>query len=916
MKKKLLSLLFILALTMGITLTAALENPVSAVAGEKYTLNLSGTFNYASGQEMIGYINDERAGQGAGALKLDSQLTDAAMQRAAEIAYFFDHTRPDGTQWSTVNTRAFGENIAAGRTTASATFDQWMNSQGHRENMMSARYTRIGIGHFYHNGLNYWVQLFGIDAKNYAEARTNTADVSVAISIVEGTSPVLINGGVLSPDSMLNLIIGNTAPLKLSAVNADWTYASCVFDPDSFNWSSDHPSIASVSEDGVVTAVSVGQTTIRVTAKKGSVSGLYFKVNVGKDIGKMTIAEIPSVAYCGTAHTPSVSIKDGSTVLKEGRDYTLSYRNNINAGTAYVDIKGMGSYEGTTTKTFNITSIDLTDKTEIQIDSWDDSAYGSTRDFLMDTMRVTYNDKVLTAGNDYSVYAITRVGSQPYSVTIRYLGNYSGKSVIYNLEKCIIASIPDQAYTGQPLTPELGNNLQEGKDYHAVFSNNINLGTAKVVVQGLGNYKGIVTRTFNIVPIDIGTKDFVLSQQSFTYDGQNKEPGVIIDGLNEGTDYTVSYGENINAGKGTVIIKGLGRYTGTVEKSFTIEPAKMQGVTATDATFVYDGKSHSIAVQGVPAGAEITYAKMMKGPYTSTLPTLTDAGEIRIYYRVEKENYHTVTGSAFLTIEPAVLPDNITLSFVQTVYTGETKMPEVVVRDADGNMMSEGRDYIVKYGAGKTLPGNYNVQITAAGNYSGSKILTFTIVPKKPDAVSAKLTTYKAVKISWSESVGATGYNVYYKKAVSKKWTLMNSTTKTSLKKANLAGGIKYNFKVIPYYQELGSKTKSFSGAQYKIATVTTLKKVKLNKVVKSGIKVKVTWNDLQGESGYQISRATKKNGKYTIICKTIKSNTKSRLVKAKKGKTYWYRVRAYKTVNNKPVFGPWSAPKKFKRYR
>ena len=81
----------------------------------------------------------------------------------------------------------------------------------------------------------------------------------------------------------------------------------------------------------------------------------------------------------------------------------------------------------------------------------------------------------------------------------------------------------------------------------------------------------------------------------------------------------------------------------------------------------------------------------------------------------------------------------------------------------------------------------------------------------------------------------------------------------------------------------------------------------------KSGTKVKVKWKDISGESGYQISRSTKKNGTY-LVYKNIKSGTVSKLVNATKGKTYYYKVRAYKTVDGEKVYGPWSDAKKFTR--
>jgi uncharacterized protein YkwD len=119
--------------------------------------------------EMLAMINDARAEVGAPALKLSSELCNAANIRAKEIATSFSHTRPSGDSFYSVlddigysGSRSSGENIAAGNSSVSATFKQWMQSQGHYENMMKADYKYVGIG-FYKTSSGYkyhWTQIF------------------------------------------------------------------------------------------------------------------------------------------------------------------------------------------------------------------------------------------------------------------------------------------------------------------------------------------------------------------------------------------------------------------------------------------------------------------------------------------------------------------------------------------------------------------------------------------------------------------------------------------------------------------------------------------------------------------------------------------------------------------------------------
>ena len=111
--------------------------------------------------EVVALVNAERASAGLPALRVNSELTRAACVRAQELVRLFSHTRPDGTSWSTVSSGAHGENIAMGYRSASAVMTGWMNSQGHRENILRSRFGSIGVCAYTYGGTTYWVQLFG-----------------------------------------------------------------------------------------------------------------------------------------------------------------------------------------------------------------------------------------------------------------------------------------------------------------------------------------------------------------------------------------------------------------------------------------------------------------------------------------------------------------------------------------------------------------------------------------------------------------------------------------------------------------------------------------------------------------------------------------------------------------------------------
>ena len=136
----------------------------SSIASAKISNNTQTNNSYQ--QQVIDLVNKERKAAGLSALTTTSKLESAAMHRAKEIVKTFSHTRPDGTSFYTVleeygiTYNACGENIAWGQRTPEEVMNDWMNSEGHRRNIMSSNYNKIGIGYYVVNNTAYWVQIF------------------------------------------------------------------------------------------------------------------------------------------------------------------------------------------------------------------------------------------------------------------------------------------------------------------------------------------------------------------------------------------------------------------------------------------------------------------------------------------------------------------------------------------------------------------------------------------------------------------------------------------------------------------------------------------------------------------------------------------------------------------------------------
>ena len=118
-------------------------------------------------RQVVNLVNQERAKAGLSPVTADTSIQAAAQVRAKEIEKSFSHTRPDGSSFSTALTqqgviyRGSGENIAWGQKTPEQVMNGWMNSDGHRANILNKNFTKIGVGYHQNaSGTNYWTQLF------------------------------------------------------------------------------------------------------------------------------------------------------------------------------------------------------------------------------------------------------------------------------------------------------------------------------------------------------------------------------------------------------------------------------------------------------------------------------------------------------------------------------------------------------------------------------------------------------------------------------------------------------------------------------------------------------------------------------------------------------------------------------------
>ena len=223
----------------------------------------------------------------------------------------------------------------------------------------------------------------------------------------------------------------------------------------------------------------------------------------------------------------------------------------------------------------------------------------------------------------------------------------------------VTLSTSTYAYDGKAKKPGVtvklnGKTLKNGTDYTVSYSNNTKVGTATVKITGKGNYTGSVSKTFKIKNNFKKATISGISNKSYTGKNITQSITVKYNGktLKNGTDYTVSYSNNKNIGTATVKIAGKGSYTGTITKTFKINPAKqeIQKLTAKSKAFFVDW-----AQKGSATGYEIQYAtnsKFTSAKKVTIKNNKTDkttvsklSGKKKYYVRVR--SYTTVKGTKY-----------------------------------------------------------------------------------------------------------------------------------------------------------------------------------------------------------------------------------------------------------------------------
>ena len=498
-------------------------------------------------------------------------------------------------------------------------------------------------------------------------------------------------------------------------------------------------------------------------------------------IEKLTLAEsmvedIPDQTYSGKAIKPAVTLKTGENVIGSG-NYSVTYRNNIKAGTATIRITGKGNCQGTIEKTFEILPKSVEDlKVSVA-----NSVYSGKE--LTPKITVSDEKKKLTVGKDYTVAFenTLHADTDPEDdknpcVTITGMGNYAGEKKIFftilpyttSAKQVAVSLYRNQTGNGSLDVTVNKQAVTAGTDYTAVITeqetgaevlcSELKAGSKyTITLSFMGNYtskepveiRNVVCRTdltdFTVKFVVNGEKTDEISP--LVYSGKAKKPAVSVmagDEVLSSGYYTVSYKNNINAGTATVTVTGKGNFAGSISREFTIAPKNLDSTVVISAIkdMTYTGKEikPSVTIKGLKMGEGKDYR--ISG-YENNINVNHEGDELPTVIVTLSGNYR-MDGKQTFTRTFHIKPAKITSVKVAKAYyqAGAEVKPALTVKA--GKLILEESDYNAVW-SNHVDVGKASVEVTAdaaTGNF-------YTIKPVKVNfnIVRESLSGAKAVQI-------------------------------------------------------------------------------------------------------------------------------------------------------------------------
>ena len=462
--------------------------------------------------------------------------------------------------------------------------------------------------------------------------------------------------------------------------------------------------------------------------------------------------ENDEIVYTGKNIMLDFTLKDilRDINLFENEDFEVNYQNNLNVGTATLTITGAGNYAGEITETFTILKKNITSE-DVVINKISNQNYTGLE--VEPKITITYNGKVL-GEEDFSVVYDNNIDiGNNAKATISGLGNFEGsKEVYFTIVATVVSAdtfdiiLPNETvvYTGEEITfDEIevkfadSEIMLSSENYTVEYQNNLNVGTASVIVLFSGNYSGTIVENFEITKKNIADEDVTIENiENIVFDGKNH---AVVPNLNfNGSTLTVkdfSYQYNtsnfVNVQTITINISGAGNFTGSTSVSYEIVPKKFDNSDETENDVVIEITSTNLTYTGkdIEPNIIVTYGTIYldEEDFEISYSNNKNAGEGTVTITAKSSNYTASLSKTFI-INKKTLEYSMLGEISRYAYTGYEIEPEINMTFGEFTLQNT-VDYNVDYANNINASDSAKVIISATdnGNFEGSFEATFSI---------------------------------------------------------------------------------------------------------------------------------------------------------------------------------------------
>ena len=783
--RRTISLLLSLLITASVFAVTAVPADAAGSSLVNITIDMI-TRKYKEAASFLELCNNYRANYDLPAWEMDSGLLEQAMVKAAELSVYVSENNLDGTSFLDNTDEHRGVIVGYDVTNNSSLITSFQDDTVYMSYFKSNTYKSAGVGVCTVMKKKYIVVLLSDKSPDPVDSAVLTQTIS-KFSQPTKCKPQYLREIRMNFKDNDQIVCGGDAVMRLIVTNQFYPDAEAYISGKSTYITSSDVNVFKPNNDGTITGITPGIATIKMTLKDDSSLSASATIRaVAKTFAGCTIGNIPDQTYTGTAITPSVSVVSSESVaLVLGKDYTVSYSNNVNVGVAVAKLTGIGAYSGASASVnFNIIN--------------DPSSFSVT---------VKSSVPAVEIGQAANIIATAANGKDPVKYKFEVAPQGSSSFSVIQAEStkssCVYTPTAAGVYTVRVTATDSANKIAMSNvlvEVSTPINITIDLSASYVT---LGNAVTINTRASG------GSSPYKFAYYVLE-PGKSSYTALASFGTLQTLTYTPTAAGTYQI---RVDCKGSNDIISSKSSAFSVSSTSLSNTSTVSASEVTAGTSVTLYGKGSGGVSPYTYAYYYKKSADSSWTTIgtafssstsqsftpTTAGSYNLKTIVKDNGGKTAEKTFTLTVKEkvsdlanssTVSPTSVTTNNTVTMTgkaTGGTtpyKYAYYYKQSSASTWTTVGTEFGTATSATfkPTTAGTYNVKITVKDNTGATADKTFTVTAYTPLVNSSSISSTKqpagiALTLTCKASGGKSPYKyaMYYKRTENSKWNVVGT---------------------------------------------------------------------------------------------------------------------------------------------